>query len=140
MSNKRDFLIIAIDFDNTIVNTVYNEETRLTEIRGLKDGAKEYINKLHNDGHYIIIWTCRENENQCIAEKFLIDNGIYYDRINANHTEWFYNKKHDSRKVFADVYIDDAGILGLPPTWKDIYNIVNNKFKNNFKPNDTKEA
>ena len=42
-------MIIAIDFDGTIVNSDY------PKILSPKIGAKEVIRKLHENGHYIIL-------------------------------------------------------------------------------------
>jgi hypothetical protein len=49
--------------------------------------------------------------------KFLDDNGIHYDSVNENHPSmgfWL-----QSRKIFADVYIDDRNLGGVHD-WIDV--------------------
>jgi hypothetical protein len=113
-------MVLAIDFDDTIAITEW------PEIKGLRENAKEVINKLYDEGHQIIIWTCRTDHTQDAAEKFLIANGIKYHRINANCPKLCEVFGNDSRKIGADLYIDDKGILGIP-SWDAIYSIVTYK-------------
>ena len=49
-------LVIAIDFDGTIVEEGY------PNIGAMRKGAYKYIRKLVNEGHFIIINTCRSGE------------------------------------------------------------------------------
>jgi hypothetical protein len=55
--------------------------------------------------------------------------GIKYHYINCNLPQSIEYFKQDCRKLSADVYIDDRCLLGLPPTWKEIYDIVQIKLK-----------
>ena len=114
---------LAIDFDGTIVEHDY------PNIGKLKEGAIEYINKLHEDGFYIIIWTVRGGKEQEDAENFLKENSIHYDTINKNSTSFleklnenprFIAEYHEPRKICADIYIDDRNLGGVKE-WKDIY-------------------
>jgi hypothetical protein len=57
---------------------------------------------------------------------------IPFDYINQNAPENIIEYENDGRKIFADVYIDDKGILGLP-SWNRIYSIISSK--NNMKRN-----
>lgn len=100
MKGTKRKLVLAIDFDGTIVEHAYPRMGKL------KSGAREAINALYDDGYTIIIWTCRYLLRDLKAcEKFLHDNNIKYHYINQNATALF-----DSRpKIFADVYIDDKG-------------------------------
>ncbi len=113
-------LILAIDFDGTIVDEVF------PKIGPLREGAKEYIRKLYDDGHYIIIWTCREGEYRVMAKFFLQDNFIPYHKMNSPNPEGVERYGFDPRKIGADIYIDDRGVLGIP-TWPEIYRIVTEK-------------
>ena len=47
-------MIIAVDFDGTI------HDGQWPRIGEAMPGAREAINALRAEGHYIIIWTCRE--------------------------------------------------------------------------------
>lgn len=111
-------MIISIDFDGTIVNEIY------PDIGQLKPNAKEVINKLHNEGHTIIINTCRVGTYQDNAEEFLFNNDIWYDWINTNcPTRVQQHNGQDSRKISADIYIDDKNLGGIPD-WLTIYDMI----------------
>ncbi|MRI64408.1 hypothetical protein EDM00_10490 [Ornithobacterium rhinotracheale] len=114
-------MIIAIDFDGTIA------VSKFPEILGLQFKAKKYIQKLKDDGHYIIIYTCRNGDNLTNAINFLLEKGIPFDRINDNSPENLkqYNSAN-TRKVYADVYIDDKQVGGLP-LWSEIYQFIKQK-------------
>lgn len=114
-------LVIAIDFDGTIV------EQKFPEIGALKRDAKIYINTLFKQGHHIIINTCRTNQHQKDVEKFLRDNEISYSYINENMPELIREYNEDCRKISADIYIDDKCLMGLPKTWGEIYRLIQNK-------------
>lgn len=110
-------MIIAIDFDGTICTGKY------PDIDGLQPYAKEMINKLYADGHYIIIWTCRENGMLLKAINWLLDNGIKFHRINDHNPENLVKYGGNTRKVYAHLYIDDKQVGGLP-RWDEIYDEV----------------
>lgn len=116
-------LIIAIDFDGVIAEINPNWLQGPNVPGKLVEGADTYIRKLHDDGHEIIIWTCRGGYNLYLAEEFIKEHNIPFDRINDN-VEGHYDKfKHNTRKVHADVYIDDKQIGGIP-AWAEMYNII----------------
>lgn len=110
-------MIIAIDFDGTIV------ENRYPEIGNLRPGAAEAIKQLRKDGYVLILWTCRTGLELGRAVKFCSENGIRFDGINQNLRSEIVKYGGDSRKIGADIYIDDRGLTGLPP-WNEIYEIV----------------
>jgi len=111
-------MIIAVDFDGTIV------ENEFPKIGQFKPGAKETLAKLHSEGHYIIIWTCRSGIKCSAAEKFLKNNNVKYHVINeSNPVNLALHKGVDTRKVHADIYIDDRH-LGFKVDWKEIYKEV----------------
>jgi len=78
-------MIIAFDFDGTI--TKRNEYPNCGELR---EGIKRCINKLHKQGHSIIIFTCRSAGTiiQIYAYiemiHYLSANDIHFDTINSN--------------------------------------------------------
>lgn len=116
--------IIAIDFDNTIVNV-----RKFPHIHSVRKGVKKYINKLYEQGYYIIIWTCRTDAGICYdnsdAVKFLNENGIKFHLINDNHYAIKNHFQNNSRKISADIYIDDKGLwpFGLP-SWRMLYWLI----------------
>lgn len=115
-------MIIAIDFDGTIV------EDHFPEIGKMVDGAREVINRLYDEGYTIIIWTCRTKINKARAIEFLVRNGVKYHYFNESSVanlriyDWV-----DTRKVYADLYIDDKGLMKPLPPWSEIYEMVHDR-------------
>lgn len=113
-------MIIAIDFDGTICRGQY------PNIDGLQPDAKQYIQELKADGHYIIIYTCRCGDYLTQAINWLLENEIPFDRVNDNEPQSIEMYKNNSRKVYAHVYVDDKQVGGLP-TWGEIYEYITQK-------------
>jgi len=118
--------VLAIDFDHTICMSNY------PEVGPIKEDAKEVINTLYKEGFGIIINTCREGLPLASAINWLKENDIPYHYINCNFPYLITKYKADCRKISADMYIDDKNINGIPE-WKEIYLIIQNKFKINEK-------
>ena len=122
-------LIIAVDFDDTICKC--NPDYSIGEL--LPD-AKEIINKWHEQGIYIIIWTCRTNETQIDAEVFLKEQGINYDKINDHSCYTYRDWPNPGRKVYADIYIDDKSVENVYeylPSWLGIDKMVQTTLESN---------
>jgi len=112
-------LIIAIDFDGTIV------EHKFPEIGKLKPFAKEIINKLVEDGNYIIIWTCRYVKQDLVNMfYFLVNNGIKFHNININCPNIDFKP---IPKIYADIYIDDRSLF-----YKDDWNLIYEEIKKRY--------
>lgn len=112
-------LVIAVDFDHTIAHNIW------PELGTPLSGVQETLQKLKYDGHHIIIWTCREGDDVCCKiPTWLKEHNIPWDQINEHHPEIldFYVK--DTRKILADIYIDDKNLGGLPP-WDQMYDLIN---------------
>jgi hypothetical protein len=108
-------MIIAIDFDGTIVEHEY------PEIGPLKPYAKEVINRICDLGHYVIIWTCRGWDGTLQqAIEFLNRNGIKFHKANQNADNIDFNA---FPKIYADIYIDDRNLGGIP-SWPDILTLI----------------
>jgi hypothetical protein len=121
-------MIIAIDFDGTIVADQY------PHIGQLKPNAPEVIRQLKADGHYIIIWTCRTGHLMHQVHDFLTEQQIPFDRINKSNPENVAKYDGiDTRKVYADVYVDDKGLHELPEDWIDIYLMIEKKLTPNLR-------
>jgi ribonucleotide monophosphatase NagD (HAD superfamily) len=106
-------VIIAVDFDGTVVSHRY------PKIGELKEGAKEALVAFHEAGHKIIIWTCRSGQQEKEVREFLQGNGIPFDTINNP----IMGADMGTRKVFADMYIDDKGIQ-FDDNWADLKRII----------------
>lgn len=123
--NFQDRLIIAVDFDGTIVEDAY------PKIGKPRIFAFETLQRLQKDGHRLILWTYRCGERLEEAVQFCKDNGVKFYAVNHSFPEEVYEEKV-SRKIYADLFIDDrnlGGVLG----WGEIYQMIN-KNEGNFKP------
>lgn len=98
---------IAVDFDGTLF------ENRWPDIGPLIPRAKEVVNRFVDGGGRVIIWTCREDDLKAEAEKALRENEVQYHTINENLPELIERYGNDSRKVGAQMYIDDLGNHGI---------------------------
>lgn len=105
-------MIIAIDFDGTIC------KDRYPEIGKPKTGAVEAIRRLYNDGHYIIIHTCRTGERLKEAVNYLLEEGIPFSRVNDHCPMNLEKYGEGGAKIYADVYIDDKNLGGFI-SWRE---------------------
>jgi len=114
--NFQDRLIIAVDFDGTIVDDAYPKigKTRIF--------AFETLKRLQQDGHRLILWTYRSGNKLQKAVDFCKENGIEFYAVNASFPEekFDYNR---SRKIHADLFIDDRNIGGILG-WGEIYQMI----------------
>lgn len=113
-------MTIAVDFDGTIV------EHRYPEIGAPIPFAIETLRLLVLDGHKLILWTVREGALLDEAVQYLIDNDIDLYAVNSDYPNSSWSDKGVSRKITADVYIDDRNLGGLPD-WGQIYQIISNR-------------
>lgn len=109
----RDTLTIAVDFDGTIVEDKYPRIGRPIIF------AFDTLKKLQSNGHRLILWTYRKGKKLEDAVKFCKDNGIVFYAVNSSFFEEEFNTSH-SRKINADIFIDDRNIGGLI-SWSEIY-------------------
>ena len=100
-----NFKIIAVDFDGTLCAECFpaigNPNHKL--IYALKE-QKRLGNKL-------ILWTCRNGERLSEAIAWCTMQGLSFDAINENLPEIIALYGSDSRKITADIYIDDKSSL-----------------------------
>ena len=114
----KDHLIIAVDFDGTIVDDAY------PEIGSPKLFAFETLKELKKDGHRLILWTYRYGSKLQEAVDFCAQNGIEFYAVNKNYPEEKFEGKV-SRKIHADIFIDDRNLGGLK-SWGEIYKMIKN--------------
>ena len=113
-------LTIAVDFDGTIV------ENRFPEIGKPILFAFESLKKLQDEGHRLILWTYRNGDRLEEAVEFCKNNGLDFYAVNKSYPEEEYDDTI-SRKILADIFIDDRNLGGLKG-WGEIYqNLTNNK-------------
>jgi hydroxymethylpyrimidine pyrophosphatase-like HAD family hydrolase len=111
-------LIIAVDFDGTIVADAYPKIGKPMLF------AFDTLKKLQSEGHRLILWTYRSEEKLEEAVLFCKKNGIEFYAVNKNFPEENYDEK-DSRKIHADLFIDDRNIGGFLG-WSEIYKLIFN--------------
>lgn len=110
-------MIIAVDFDGVLNATPY------PKVGVVVSGAVAGMKELHNAGHTLIIWTCREGQGQTRAINWLLERGIPFDGINCNTRENIKRHSNDSRKVYADLFLDDRQVGGFPG-WQKVIEFV----------------
>jgi len=111
-------LKIAVDFDGTIVEHQYPEIGK--EIMF----ALQTLRALQEQGHQLILWTYRSGKELDEAVEYCRRNGIEFYAVNSSYPEEEFDEDYDSRKIDADIFIDDRNIGGLP-SWGEIYQMIN---------------
>lgn len=112
MNTKK--LILAIDFDGTIVEHCF------PEIGNPILQAFDTLLEMKENGHKLILWTCRNDHDPALkgrkvlteAVEFCRARGLEFDAVNENIPGIGFNPQP---KVFADYYIDDKAMF---PTWE----------------------
>lgn len=111
-------MTIAVDFDGTIVTDRYpgiGEEIPF---------ATDTLKMLTNDRHRLILWSVREGELLDEAVEWCRERGVEFWAVNRDYPEeTISNNQHFSRKLKADLFIDDRSLGGLPD-WGQIYHMV----------------
>lgn len=101
---RRFVLIIAVDFDGTLAFTDYPKIIKpITR-------TIEFCKCCKSVGDTLILWTCRYGEALKDAVEWCKEQGLEFDYINENPPDrialW-----GDTRKVYADIYLDDHNWL-----------------------------
>ena len=108
---------IAVDFDGTIVEHEY------PKIGKEKLFAFQTLKELEKRGARLILWTFRSGKELAEAVEFCRQNGIEFYAVNKNYPEEIFDESV-SRKIDADIYIDDknlGGFAGWSETWQMIF-------------------
>lgn len=125
--------IIAVDFDGTIV------EDDFPAIGKPKMFAFETLKLLKKDGHRLILWTFRTGRVLKAAVEFCAENGIEFYAVNASFAGEKFDENEASRKINADVFIDDRNIGGMKG-WGEIYQIISGEEANLPEPKKRKKG
>lgn len=111
-------MIIAVDFDGTIVEHKYPLIGKEIPF------AIETLKKLREERHKLILWTVREGRLLDEAISFCREQGLEFYAVNRDYPEEEKGQNnHFSRKLKADLFIDDRNLGGLPD-WGTIYEMV----------------
>lgn len=99
-------MVIAVDFDGTLFR-----ENKYPEVGEPIWKNIEKIKRLQDEGHTLILWTCRFGENLEKAKNACKNVGLNITLANENCPERMklYNGS-DPRKIGADIYIDDRAV------------------------------
>lgn len=103
--------VVAVDFDGTLtVGDSFSNDRNLehtvpnmlliTVLLDLK--AEHHIS--------LILWTCRHGTNLFKAVEFCRKQSLEFDAVNFNLTKYVNEFGSDSRKIYADLYIDDKNL------------------------------
>lgn len=111
-------MVIAVDFDGTIVTHRY------PDIGDEIPFATETLKLLIKEHHKLILWSVREGKLLQDAIDWCRERGVEFYAVNKDYPEEKveYNN-HFSRKIKADLFIDDRNIGGLPD-WGQIYQMI----------------
>ena len=116
-------MVIAVDFDGTIV------EHRYPEIGNEIPFATETLKMLIADHHKLILWSVREGKLLDEAVEWCRERGVEFYAVNRDYPEERKDaNQHFSRKLKADLFIDDRNLGGLPD-WGTIYMMIKNHRK-----------
>ena len=116
-------MVIAVDFDGTIV------EHRYPEIGNAIPFATETLKMLIADHHKLILWSVREGKLLDEAVEWCRERGVEFYAVNRDYPEERKDaNQHFSRKLKADLFIDDRNLGGLPD-WGTIYMMIKNHRK-----------
>jgi len=115
-------MIISIDFDGTIVEHEY------PAIGKTKLFAFETLKALQNKKHTLILWTFRAGRELEEAVNFCKKNGLEFYAVNRSFPEENALDDNVSRKINADVFIDDRNLGGFPG-WSKVWELLEDEDK-----------
>lgn len=95
-------MIIAVDFDGVLTPEGY-----WPKIGPPNNKLIQWLITQQQNGAKVILWTCRVGEAVTNAIKFCSNHGLIFDAVNENLPEIIALYGCESRKIFADIYIDD---------------------------------
>ncbi len=110
-------MVIAIDFDGTIV------EHKYPAIGKEMLFAFDTLKAMQREGHLLILWTYRAGRELDEAVEYCKENGLEFYAINKSYPEEEFKEGEVSRKINADMFIDDrnvGGFYGWGEVWQDL--------------------
>lgn len=110
-------LTIAVDFDGTIV------EHKYPAIGDEMLFAFDTLKALQGKGHKLILWTFRAGKYLDEAVEYCQENGIEFYAVNKSYPEEVLDEHTVSRKINADLFIDDRNVGGFPG-WGEVFQMI----------------
>lgn len=98
-------MIVAVDFDGVLCRD---------EFPGI--GAPNYsmislVREIIDAGHEVVLWTSRADDRLVEAVRWCEDRGLHFCAVNenapSNRARYEGEYPNGTRKVYADVYLDD---------------------------------
>lgn len=101
-------MIIAVDFDGILC------ENKFPDIGAPEHDMILMIRQLMDQDHEVILWTSRTDQELENAVEWCKNHGLYFTAINdnapSNKEKYEHMYPNGTRKVYADVYIDDHNL------------------------------
>jgi hypothetical protein len=97
-------MVYAVDFDGTLCVNDY------PEIGAPRYEVINFVKHRRADGDKLILWTCRSGLFLENALEWCARHGLEFDAVNDNLAENIVSHNNNSRKVFADYYLDDRNV------------------------------
>ena len=121
IKKSREKMVIAVDFDGTIARTDFPKIIEPVPY------AFDVLKILMKDSYTtLILWTCREGKDLEDAINFCELYGVTFDYINENDEERTKYYGNNSRKIGADLYIDDKSAQSnVEKLWSDWWEWMN---------------
>lgn len=98
-------MIVAVDFDGILCRDAF------PGIGKPNYGAISLVREIIDAGHEVVLWTCRVDQRLVEAVEWCHDRGLHFCAVNDNapSNKAKYGKEYPNgtRKVYADVYMDD---------------------------------
>lgn len=113
--------IIAVDFDGTLC------ENKWPEIGTANEELIEYLRDRQKNGDKLILWTCRVDDMLRKAVEWCKEKELVFDAVNENLPEIVENFGSDTRKIFANEYIDDRNTWPLEDGVADVLYLCDGK-------------
>lgn len=101
-------MIIAVDFDGVLC------ENKFPDIGPPQYDVVSLVRQLMDMGHEVVLWTTRNGDELTAAVEWCADRGLHFCNVNgpapSNESEYKGKYETESRKIYADVYIDDHNV------------------------------
>ena len=110
-------MIIAVDFDGTIV------EHKYPEIGDELPFATSTLRMLAQQQHRLILWTVRRGKELEEAVEWCRKRGVEFYAVNKNFPEEVLDGGNCYGKINAELFIDDLNLGGIPD-WGVIYKMI----------------
>jgi len=118
-------MIIGVDFDGVIIPADWWPKNLAPYQPPPLEYCRGSMLRIINAGHTITCITSRWGKDLTDAMKYAKQHNLPIDRWNRNPL-WLIEKYGgESRKVYADVYLDDHNVGGFPG-WIEAEKMINN--------------